>query len=65
MKVGREKYLRKVQNQTHNNGETQKPGMKTKKSGQESYRPIGFLQMLSILRMSLSNLVNLKQSRIG
>jgi hypothetical protein len=54
MKVGRDRYLRKVQKQAHIGREPENWGWKSKKAGQDNYLPTGFLENLSILRMSLS-----------
>jgi len=55
--MGWERYLLKVQNHYHNSGETLKSRLKNKKSSQENYPLTGFLEILSILRISLFILI--------
>ena len=53
--VGREWYLRKVQNYNHNGEKQQNPVSGNEKPGQKNNQPIGLLGTLPILRISLSS----------
>ena len=51
--VGREWYLRKVQNHNQNGEKQQNPVSVNEKPGQKNNQPIGLLEILAILRISL------------
>jgi hypothetical protein len=64
-KVGQERCLQKVHNQALNDEQYQNTELDNEKSSSENCQPTGFLEMLSILRMSLKKAASAPATLLG